>query len=95
MTQLIKMFAPIENFSNYRVCNEGYVIHYPSMFRVKPVNETKNKKNNSGFYEVINLRRDDNQRFTKCRVHRLVCQMFHPNPHCFKIVDHIDGNPKE
>jgi HNH endonuclease len=93
MTQLIKMLAPIEGFSNYRVCNEGYIVHFPSMFRMKPCNETKNKRT-SGKYEAVYLRRDDNKKFKKCRVHRLVCEMFHPNPQCHPIVDHIDGNVK-
>ena len=84
------MLAPIEGFSNYRVCNEGYIVHFPSMFRIKPLNN--NNKYNK--YEFVNLRRDDNKKFKILRVHRLVCEMFHPNPHCYKIVDHIDGNEK-
>ena len=84
------MFAPIEGFSNYRVCNEGYIVHYPSMFRIKPLKN--NNKHNK--YERVNLRRDDNNAFKLLKIHRLVCQMFHPNPHCYNIVDHIDGNEK-
>jgi hypothetical protein len=85
------MFAPLEGFSNYRVCNEGYIIHYPSMIRVKPINETKNKVR-SARYKAVNLRRDDNKAIQNLRVHRLVCQVFHPNPHCHPIVNHVDGN---
>jgi HNH endonuclease len=90
------MLAPIEGFSNYRVCSDGYIVHFPSMFRIKPINETKNKNKKTGYglYEIVHLRRDDNNKFKRCRVHRLVCEMFHPNPHCYKIVDHIDGNEK-
>ena len=84
------MFAPIEGFSNYRVCNEGYIVHFPSMFRIRPLNNNKQKINK---YERVNLRRDDNK-FKMFYLHRLVCEMFQPNPHGYNIVDHIDGNEK-
>ena len=81
------MFAPIEGFSNYRVCNEGYIVHFPSMFKKSPVNN--NHKHNK--YVRVNLRGDD-KKLKMFALHRLVCQMFHPNPHGHKMVDHIDGN---
>ena len=62
------------------------------MVRVKPVNN-KSFNNHRAHYESVYLY-NDNKEYKQLLVHRLVCQMFQPNPHCFKIVDHIDGNGK-
>ena len=87
------MLAPIEGFSNYRVCNEGYIVHFPSMFRIRPLNNNNNNQKINK-YERVNLRRDDNNKIKMFYLHRLVCEMFHANPHGYNMVDHIDGNEK-
>jgi HNH endonuclease len=49
---------------------------------------------NTKYQRMGNTKYVNNKEYIQLLVHRLVCQMFHPNPHCFKIVDHIDGNGK-
>jgi len=87
-----KMFAPIEGFSNYRICNEGYVVKYPSMVMVIPIN-SRSILAPMTKYERIRMRSDSGEYMSRL-VHRLVAEAFVSNVHGYIYVDHIDGDTK-
>lgn len=71
------------NCPNYAVSSKGRV-------RDSKGNLLPTRQNRNGFYEVSI--RDNMGTGKRVYVHRLVAQLFIPNPHNYHIVTHIDGN---
>lgn len=78
------MEKQINGFSNYTVSNDGRVFSYKSGNKV----ELKQKQKDG--YMNIGITSDDGVRKFK-RVHRLVAEMFIPNPENKSDVNHING----
>jgi len=85
-----KMFAPIQGFSNYRVCDLGYIVKYPSLVKV-PVINSRFILSGRARYEACQMRADDGH-FGQKLIHRMVAEAFIENKNGFKHVDHIDGD---
>lgn len=88
-----EIWKDIENYEGlYQISNLGNVrrmrfINYTTdKFQIK---ELKPSDNGSG-YKIVGLCK--NGKRTNHYIHRLVCQMFNPNPHNFDEVNHIDHN---
>lgn len=95
------MFKPVPEFEGlYEVSNDGQVRSLdrtvPCSNSVSGVRHTKgrNKKltDDGRGYLITRLSKDGKSR--NFFVHRLVAMAFVPNPEGFKIINHIDGNPK-
>jgi hypothetical protein len=94
-----EQWRPVPNFPNYEVSDYGRVRSLP---RIESVGSTK-PRNRSGRllvpspitatnkYPGVNLcRNDGSPRFT--RVHRLVAEVFLPNPNSLPVVNHLDSD---
>ena len=77
------MFKIIPNYENYEI-NECGVIR---IVKTKKIKKQRVGKDN---YYKINLYKDGKSK--TFRVHRLVAELFIPNPNNYPIVNHIDGN---
>lgn len=70
---------------------------YEGLYQISNYGNIRNSKgrllkyyeNHKGYYKVGLNKNGKNSKF---RVHRLVAQMFIPNPHEYPQVNHIDGN---
>ena len=80
---MILMFKIIPNYENYEI-NECGVIR---IVKTKKIKKQRIGKDN---YYKINLYKDGKSK--TFRVHRLVAELFIPNPNNYPIVNHIDGN---
>ncbi len=75
----------IDGFSRYQVSNMGRIYSKTIHRMVYGYN-----KNN---YRCVSLL-DDSDKYHKCAIHKLVAQLFVPNPDDKSQVDHIDSNPQ-
>ena len=79
----------IPNFSDYFINENGEIFSQKTgkLIRLKPYLDTKNR------YLMIRLIGNDGKR-KSLLVHRLVAEIFIPNPNNYSEVDHIDNNPQ-
>lgn len=78
-------FFSIPNFSNYYISKKGNIYHSS---KKKLMNQ--NILNGTG-YKAVNIKNDDGKYQTK-KIHRLLMEIFVPNPLNKKCINHIDGN---
>ena len=83
MTEFYKDIPEFEGL--YQISNLGNVKSLRSNIIMKP------RKNNAGYYYI---QFSVNQKKTKKFIHRLVAEVFIPNPANKKEVHHLDGNPE-
>lgn len=77
----------IREFEDYLICKDGRVYSTKSNIYLKPFTSSKG-------YSLVNLpipKKNKNKFFL---IHRLVAEYFIDNPNSYKIVRHLDGNPK-
>ena len=77
------MFALIQEFPNYSISLKGEVTNTTTGRVLKPSPDT------DGYPQVVLC---DAPRRKTCKVHRLVCLTFLPNPNKYPVVNHIDGD---
>ena len=71
------------NFTGYQISTDGVVTSVNTGKKIKP------QKNNCGYLRVQLCRGKENPRFF---VHRMVAELYIPNPNNLPQVNHIDGN---
>jgi hypothetical protein len=84
---MIEEWKPIKDFPDYRISNKGRIQRVPNN-KIKGglLNPTKEKDG----YLVVGLFRD--KKNIQKRVHRLVAEVFIPNPNNYPCVNHKDEN---
>lgn len=78
-----EVWLPIKAYPNYEASSRG---------RIRNIITNKELKQKAGFggYPSVILSKNGHRNF--CRVHRLICSAFKPNPANKPCVDHIDNN---
>lgn len=80
--------VPLPGFSRYTICKEGFIYDTTrKVFIVGYPNSTTVSKT----YMKINLA-DEYYHQTNFYLHRLLAEVFIPNPEGLPVVDHLDGN---
>lgn len=77
------------NFPKYRIYPDGRVFSIISNKFLKPGNI--GRQNSTSFYKSLCIKNKQNQLQT-VRIHRLIAEVFLPNPLKLPVVNHIDGN---
>ena len=77
------MWKDIEGFENYKINEDGEIVH-------KRTNHILKHSINEKGYHKVSLQKGDKKH--KTGVHRLVAKAFIPNPNNYREVNHIDEN---
>ena len=75
----------IKGYENYLVFEDGVVLNQNTGRELKP------DKTNRGYYRITVCKDNKTKRFS---LHRLVAELFIPNPNQLETVNHNDGNKK-
>ena len=94
MKSVLEKNLKIIGCSKYNINENGdvYSLFIRGFVRTTP-KKLKQFKNNNGYYQVYLMTDDNKQKWF--RVHRLVAEVFIPNPENKPYVDHINGNRED
>lgn len=83
----------IPGHSRYLVSNSAFPVVWDTK-KNKVCHVSKMRADGGNVYDYVNLRRDDDGSYHGVPLHRVVALAWIPNPHGYRVVDHIDDNPR-